>query len=657
MDLSWINQELANIRNQRNRAHKNFLRCPTESNLNQFLLLREEFSQKNDVLNGQYIASYAEKLKSNPSSFWKFVNEKRSTNGFPKQMTFADRTGSSAGDIAKLFGEYFQEVYVVDDGEDVICDIPKKCSLNSVSINMLDVVKGLSELDQRKSAGPDNIPARFLKEYSSAVSVPLFKLFTLSVSTGKVAQCWKTSFITPIFKSGNRSHVSNYRGVAKLCSIPKLLEKLICDKITPIIVPHLHESQHGFETGKSTVTNLSLYSNFLFDSLKEAVQIDSIYTDFKKAFDCVNHRLLIKKLLQFGIEGDILSWIESYLKGRIQFVKIGGAISNQINVFSSVSQGSHIGPLLFLLFINDLCYGLKHSQFLLYADDLKMFKKINNINDSKLLQIDLEYINNWCKNNKMELNVKKCEFITFSKKLAQNRIETTYNLGNVSLNKIQVVRDLGVLFDSDLNFKKQVDHVISKASMMLGFIKRQSKDFKCPYVTKALYCSLVRSVIEYANIIWYPSTATDINRIESVQKQFLLFALRDLGWDQNWNNFPSYENRLMLLKLQSLKLRRKVSCCLFIADILQERIKVKKLSDLIKIKESAVFTRSHQLLQIHIPFASTGYQQHESLRRCSRLFNHVSKAFIESNGSRKVYRNKLGQDQQYISKLLSFEIY
>jgi hypothetical protein len=235
-------------------------------------------------------------------------------------------------------------------------------------------------------------------------------------------------------------------------------------------------------------------------------------------------------------------------------------------------------------------------------------------------------------------------------------LNTAYRIGIDELKRVDVIRDLGVLFEERLCFKKQIDHVVSKSSMILGFIKRQSKEFQCPYVTKALYCSLVRSILEYSHVIWYPATLEDTKRLESVQKQFLLFALRNLGWSRDWNQFPSYHSRLKLIKMESLEFRRKIACCLFVYDVLQNKINVKALSDLIVIRESNINTRQNMKFKIQVPFASTNYQKNETIRRCCRLFNQVSDAYIESNGSRNVFRKKISEDNNYVSKLLALRL-
>lgn len=295
--------------------------------------------------------------------------------------------------------------------------------------------------------------------------------------------------------------------------------------------------------------------------------VEALYTDFTKAFDRVDIKLLLFKLQRAGFSSELLTWIESYLTNRIQSVQFKGKISNHVNATSGVPQGSHLGPLLFILFVNDVTLILKRLRVLIYADDMKLYMEILNKADLVEFQREVDVFHNWCLKSLLDINVKKCYIISFTRK----REPSNFNclLGNEQVVRQTKVRDLGVLLDSKLSFVDHYNSVIHKSQSMLGFIKRFSYHFNDPYTIKTLYVSYVRSILEYCSVVWSPYQDVHSNRIESVQKQFLLFALRKLGWASY--PLPSYESRCMLINLETLKKRREIACIAFINDLISQR--------------------------------------------------------------------------------------
>jgi len=215
-------------------------------------------------------------------------------------------------------------------------------------------------------------------------------------------------------------------------------------------------------------------------------------------------------------------------------------ISKISNVTSGVPQGSHLGPLLFGLMINDLPYVIKSSTVLMYADDVKLCLSMCLPNSYNDLQLDLNCLYTWCMINMLNLNYSKCNFMTFYR---CNPSLYSYSIGNNALERIFSVQDLGVLFDHKLSFKDHISTITNKARSLLAFMKRCSREFDDPYTTKLLFVSLVRPSMEYCSCIWSPQISCYQNMLESVQIQFLLFALRVLNWDTG-SRLPSYHVRL-----------------------------------------------------------------------------------------------------------------
>ena len=341
-----------------------------------------------------------------------------------------------------------------------------------------------------------------------------------------------------MFKSGRKDLVSNYRPIAKLSCIPKLFERIIYDSIYFQCKSIFSPVQHGFLKGKSTTTNLTGFVSSTLNILESGSEVDVIATDFSKAFDKISHGLILFKLNKLGFPSGFTTWIDSYLTDRRYRVVFRLAKSEPFTAKSGVPQGSHLGPLLIIIAINDVDQIIKYSNISLYADDAKIFKTITLPRDFEALQKDLDNFAVWCNQNQLILNVNKCQFITYTRKrITTNR---AYYLNGVAIDRVDRIRDLGVLCDKKLSFLPHYNYIIARANSTLGFVKRWSKEFSEPFVTRSLYMALVRPLLEYASQVWSPFLKCDIDRIEAVQKRFLRFAFRDLPWVDNFHLPPSH---------------------------------------------------------------------------------------------------------------------
>ena len=318
--------------------------------------------------------------------------------------------------------------------------------------------------------------------------------------------------------------------------------------------------------------------------------------------------------------GKLEGWLKSYLTNRQQIVRFKGKKSKPINITSGVPQGSHPGPLLFILFVNDISLILKNVKFLIYADDMKLYLEIRNEEDVQMFQEEINIFSIWCQKSLLKLNVQKCKSIAFTRK--RNTPDIIISLGNEEVEKCEIIRDLGVVLDTKLSFIDHYNTIISRANNMLGFIKRFSYNFHDPYTIKTLYIAYVRSILEYCSIVWSPYSITHEERIESVQKQFLLFALRKLGWTRF--PLPSYKARCMLINIQTLKERREFAMISFINDLVSHRIDSAEL-----LSKLNFYIPSRPLRNRNIFIANnhrTNYAKFGPLNRMMISFNKHSEA-------------------------------
>lgn len=238
--------------------------------------------------------------------------------------------------------------------------------------------------------------------------------------------------------------VSNYRPITKLSVLPKLLQMLMMLWLTFSFKNLINTPQHGFIKGRSVETNLLCYYNAISKSLESGTQTDVIYTDFSKAFNSINHSLLLVKLRLYGIADPLLSWFNSYIPDRTQHVKIIGFLSDPFSVLSGVPQGGHISPLLFAIFIMDIgtCFSCCHN--LLFADDLTFFANVSSFDDCSLIQKYLDKLHIWCRDNGLKSNTFKCLKITYT--LSRNKINCDYYIFNDELVEVDTIKDLEVIF-------------------------------------------------------------------------------------------------------------------------------------------------------------------------------------------------------------------
>jgi hypothetical protein len=267
-----------------------------------------------------------------------------------------------------------------------------------------------------KASGPDGISARLLKECSNEIAPSLTTLFKKYLSLGKVPQEWKEANVVPVPTKGNIHEISNYRSISLLSLVSKLLEQVVHIHVSEFVQSSLSDLQHGFRRKRSCTTKLIRVFHdvgMVLDSGKEA---DMICLDFSKAFDSVSHPKLLFKLEQHGISGTLLKWFTDYLNERRQRVVVDGISSSFLYATSGVPQGSILGPLLFLIFANDLPNAAKHSTVPMFADDSKCYRQITQPRDRNLLQSDLDSLHHWSSTWDLNFNTKKCVALRFSRR-------------------------------------------------------------------------------------------------------------------------------------------------------------------------------------------------------------------------------------------------
>ncbi len=411
-----------------------------------------------------------------------------------------------------------------------------------------DISKRIDDMKNGKAPGPDGICTAVLKNLKNALLDPLQILFQLSLDTGQVPDDWKRAKVTPIFKKGSKGKASNYRPVSLTSLVCKLLEGIIREKLTDHLLRQnlLNGSQHGFMKNRSCQTNLLEFMDKILQLVDEGKPVDIFYLDFAKAFDRISHKKLIQKLEMYGISGKIKNWIQEWLTDRKQWVHINGCQSEEREVTSGVPQGSVLGPLLFIIYIDDIdLEALTIDILRKFADDTKGAKAVLNQEDADIVQNCLNKLYEWGQAWNMDFNVVKCKIMHCGHK---NK-KFDYNINGVSLEKITSERDIGVCFTSNLKPSQQCQEAANKARSVLGQITR-CFHFRDKVVFLRLYKQYVRTHLEFSSCVWSPWQQADVQILENVQKKAIgmISGLRS----------NIYEERLVELDLWTLGKRREM---------------------------------------------------------------------------------------------------
>ena len=539
----------------------------------------------------------AESAKSNCKNFWKYVNSKRKVkSGISELHTEVDGkkvTGTSDSEKADILADFFSSVFTMEELGYVYPDMCTPTVVESSSdeeFSEEEVRKLLLGLNVSKSPGPDQFHPVVLRELADIIHIPLTYIFNLSFGAGIVPQEWKEGQISALLKKGDKNLPSNYRPVSLTSVICKIMEKLVRKKIVSHMDKHdlFSDKQYGLIQGRSTSLQLLKVLDQWTSILDEGGTIDAVYMDFMKAFDKVPHGRLIHKLEAYNISIKTCKWVKEFLSDRRQRVCVNGNYSNWHNVTSGIPQGSVLGPILFVLFINDLPSCVK-SHVLLFADDTKLYRQVDGQKDSDIVQDDLDSLFSWSKNWLLKFHPDKCKVLKIRNR--GKKVNTgSYSMGRydgsrATLEIVDNEKDIGVTVDSHLNFEKHIQTQVNKANQTVGLIRRSFK-----YLDKKtfilLFKSLVRPVLEYASSTWSPYKKKDIDCIENVQRRAtkMLPGMKDM----------SYEERLKELKLPTLKFRRLRGDLIETFKILQNIYDKRVTGGMFELCENTI-TRGHSL--------------------------------------------------------------
>ena len=494
--------------------------------------------------NPSYFFSYAKRFAKHPTTVGPLIDKEGNLQQHPKKM-------------ADMLQEQYSSVFSEPSERTENHPQQDTSILEDINFTKEDVVTAIKEMGEHSASIDEDIPATILKNCAVELSYPILLIWKASLKSSHIPQSFKNQTITPVFKKGSKAKAANYRPISLTSHIMKTFERIV----RAAIVKHLKQNmllcnnQHGFLKGRSCLTHFLKHVDIILHNFLNGHDTDAIYLDFSKAFDKVDHIILLEKLHAYGIRGNLLAWIKSYLSNRVQTVVVNGFQSNPADVKSGVPQGTVLGPILFLIYINDLHQCINHSLISHFADDTRILKAIKISSDVDLLQQDLKETVRWSHNNKMTLHQDKFELLchtlhkssTIQELPFSNQFFQYETSDGTPIIASDIVRDLGINVTPDLNWSPHINIIANNARQLISWVLSVFKD-RSQTTMMCLYKSLIRSRLEYCSALWNPSKQEDIITLESVQRNFTskIAGLSDY----------SYHDRLKILKIHSLQRRR-----------------------------------------------------------------------------------------------------
>ena len=535
----WFTKGLINSCRKKQTLYRRYLKNKTLENVNRYKKYKNKLVSVLRAAEKHYYSTKIEDYKGNVKGTWRIL--KQIVNKCRNQtycQSFKHNNGNIVDKylITEKFNEFFTNV-----GPTLASKIPKvendplsylsgdyRNSFYLTPVTEPEILKMIANENRDKACGHDEISVNIVKSVARNISYPLCKIFNASFSDGRVPSSMKIAKVIPIFKAGEKSNFTNYRPVSVLPFFSKLLEKLYHSRLNNYVNKHniLSSSQYGFRDKSSTQYALLDLVESLSTAIDDNKFTVGVFIDLRKAFDTIDHDILLRKLYFYGVRGLAYDWVKDYLSSRTQYVQYNNECSSRRNINCGVPQGSILGPLCFILYINDICNVSDILKIILFADDTNLFYSDTNLDRLYgTMNRELKKLVVWFKTNRLSLNVDKTNYILFKSKNKKIDKELKVEIeGNILL-CVPYTKFLGVYIDESLSWVNHINLVENKISKNIGVLYRVSKilDSKSLYT---LYCSLVLPYMYYCVVLWGNNYQSKIDNVIKLQKKAIRIISR-----------------------------------------------------------------------------------------------------------------------------------
>ena len=531
----WITKGLLKSINIKNKMYKQYIHSPSKERLQKFKTYKNKLNVIIRKAKRKYFFVKFERSKNNMKQTWNTINDVigRGKKSSP-QNKFKDDSGNyhnNSENISNHFNDFFVNIgpklaSSIDNSGTYYYDYLHNAKTTNMFMKPIvetDVIKIVQKFNPNKSAGNDDIGNFVVKKVCNEIVKPLTNIFNLSISTGIVPDKLKIAKVIPIYKKQDKEVFSNYRPVSLLPCFSKILERLVFDRCLDYINNNtiLNDKQFGFRPKHSTYMAIAQLVNKINSAVERKETTIGIFLDLSKAFDTIDHDILLAKLEYYGFRGIVQTWFKSYLNNRKQYVSYNLCNSSLKDMTCGVPQGSILGPLLFILYVNDITATSNILDFILFADDTTItFSHANIINQMDVVNNELIKISSWFKANKLSVNATKTNYMILGTphmvgNIEERDLEVTLN--NTLLQRVKSTKFLGVLIDDCLTWKAHIDCISKTLSRNIG-VMNKLKHFLPERILRTLYCTMIMPYLNYGILIWGDTCKTYLDKLVKLQK-------------------------------------------------------------------------------------------------------------------------------------------
>ena len=520
----WLNEFLFDLMKKRDKIKKRAKLYNKENDWKEYRKMRNKVTFEIKKAKKQY---YSDKIRESQgrSQSWEILKLL-----IPSKSSETTHTGDDSQKLASKFNSHFANVanaHAFENDKSKRIPLGNKqsddISLKLSPVTEMDVLKEIFALKNKKSVGCDGISSYILKICGFEIVKSITYIINKSICEGKVPERWKVAKITPLFKKGDKSNPDHYRPISLLPCVSKVLERVIQRQLVKFLLDNniLTKHQSGFRTMHSTSTTLIKVTDEWLMSLDNGLYTGTVFVDLQKAFDLVDLDILLEKLtIMLGLKGKSLNWFHSYLNGRRIATSINNTLSSELPVTHGVPQGSILGPILFLLFINDLPNCFEKCSVHLYADDTVIYfsDKDPNIIECVINQ-ELQKLDTWMTSNKLKINCTKTVCMLMgTKHMLRKHSALNLRIKNNNLSQVESFKYLGVVIDPGLKWNLHIDELCKKVGRMISYLGRVGK-FVNESSLKLLYNSAIMPHFDYSDVIWHSAAKTNLDMLQKLQNR------------------------------------------------------------------------------------------------------------------------------------------